>query len=199
MRERNNADHSVKEARLHSSAFSERTAHLVEKVLYKRRYADVVEVTVDQEQLRQELEPGDCIVTVSHSLTTLAPHDAWKQFRQQPFRTQTAGARWSLRGGRPSPIPTWASCIILTSLAPSPTAKVMGFSGDVFKRRTTWTQQSQSGHSSERRCRLSVANKWPFCWRFQSCYLSFLQGCHSAAQHSRTVFTDFHKELLVAP
>lgn len=35
------------------------------------------------------------------------------------------------------PMPTCASCIMLTSLAPSPIANVIGFSGDVFNSRTT--------------------------------------------------------------
>lgn len=100
---------------------------------------------MDQQKLSQELESGDCIVTVSHSLSTLPSHDPWKQFR-------TIYKTWrplsSMFGDQYLPIPTWASCIMLTSLAPSPIAKVMGFSGDVFKRRTTWTQQSQLGFTS---------------------------------------------------
>lgn len=31
-----------------------------------------------------------------------------------------------------SPMPTCASCIMLTSLAPSPIANVIGFSGEIF-------------------------------------------------------------------
>jgi hypothetical protein len=37
-----------------------------------------------------------------------------------------------------SPMPTCASCIMLTSLAPSPTAKVIGFSGEIFISLITW-------------------------------------------------------------
>lgn len=63
-------------------------SHLVEKVLYKRSYSNVVEVTVDQKKLGQELKPGDCIVTVSHSLTTLASHDTWKQLKGKTIRME---------------------------------------------------------------------------------------------------------------
>lgn len=73
-----------------------RLSHLVEKVLYKRSYSNVIEVTVDQKKLSQELKPGDCIVTVSHSLTTLTSHNTWKQFMVQQFRAQIAGDHWSL-------------------------------------------------------------------------------------------------------
>lgn len=52
-------------------------SYLVEKVLYKSSYTYVVEVTVDQQKFSQELKPGNCIVTVSHSLPTLPSHDAW--------------------------------------------------------------------------------------------------------------------------
>lgn len=52
--------------------------YLVEKVLYKCSYSNVVEVTVDQQKFGQELKPGNCIVTVSHGLTTLLPHDTWR-------------------------------------------------------------------------------------------------------------------------
>lgn len=37
-----------------------------------------------------------------------------------------------------SPMPTCASCIMLTSLAPSPTASVIGFSGEIFISLITW-------------------------------------------------------------
>lgn len=53
-------------------------SYLVEKVLYKSSYSNVVEVPVDQQEFGQELEPGNCIVAVSHSLTTLLPHDTWR-------------------------------------------------------------------------------------------------------------------------
>lgn len=121
-------------------------SHLVEKVLYKRCYAYVVEVTVDQQEFRQELKPGNCIVTVPHSLTTLPPHDAWdghtrvttgSKTQRRTIKLPTSGLRY-MGCGSALPMPTWASCIILTSLAPSPTANVMGFSGEVFRSRTTW-------------------------------------------------------------
>lgn len=34
-------------------------------------------MTVDQQEFCQELKPGNCIVTVSHGLTTLFPHDTY--------------------------------------------------------------------------------------------------------------------------
>lgn len=42
---------------------------------------------------------------------------------------------------RKLPMPTCASWIMLTSLAPSPIASVIGFSGEVFNSRTTWKEK----------------------------------------------------------
>lgn len=53
--------------------------YLVEKVLDEGGDADVVEVSVDQQQLGEKFEPCDGVVTVPHGLPALLPHDACKQ------------------------------------------------------------------------------------------------------------------------
>lgn len=54
----------------------EKTNYLVEEILHKLRDAYIVIVSVDQQHLLKVFELWDGVVTVSHCLATLLPHDA---------------------------------------------------------------------------------------------------------------------------
>lgn len=60
---------------------------------------------------------------------------------------------------RKLPMPTCASWIMLTSLAPSPIANVMGFSGEVFNSRTTCRKKMK--HFQIRQCTYKPCHQLP--------------------------------------
>lgn len=142
--------------------------HLVEEVLHELGHPDVVEMPVNQQHLLQVLELWDRVVTVAGGLTTLLPDDACggaplsapREGKRQAARRDAGRHRQQERPGLSrltphipppvsppcrgfpdtgrSPMPTCASRIMLTSLAPSPMAKVMGCSLESLINLTIW-------------------------------------------------------------
>lgn len=87
-------------------------------------------------------------------------------------------------------MPTCASKIMLTSLAPSPTARVMGCSLEALISLTICGNPNKSLQSA------------PTVVYLQSClfsHLSFLQRRHATAENSATVAADLEEDLSVVP
>lgn len=93
-----------------------------------------------------------------------------------------------------SPMPTCASKIMLTSLAPSPIARVMGCSLEALISFTICTNKTRHSHHY-----LSFRNV-PGVYlqsEVQFSHLSFLQWCHATAEHSAAVATDLEEYIFV--
>lgn len=98
-----------------------------------------------------------------------------------------------------SPMPTCASKIMLTSLAPSPTARVIGCSLEDLISFTICQRNDLSQMKELFRHIWRTIEKNKKRSKESQCHLGFLQRCHATAENSATVATDFKKDLSVVP
>lgn len=94
-------------------------------------------------------------------------------------------------------MPTCASKIMLTSLAPSPTARVMGCSLEALISFTICRSKKKKKKKKHSVPPLVVIEGRAWCLFLQVSHLRFLQRRHATAEHGTTVATDLQKYVLV--
>lgn len=122
--------------------------YLVKEILHQVCNANVVKMAMSKQKFLEVLEFGDGIIAVPHCLPALFTLNAWNTknkchthhqvYPSFGFRTTSV---WGFL-----PMPTWASRIMLTSLAPSPMDRVIGQLLEFFTNLTIWGSARQRGN-----------------------------------------------------
>lgn len=108
---------------------------LVEKVLDERGDPRVVPLAVDEQNFREEAEPGESKIRAAGCLPTFFPHNTYEGYKRLEW--SSSSTCWF-----DIPSPMWASWIMEMSLAPSPMAAVVGFPGKLLTSFTTYKKNN---------------------------------------------------------